>query len=215
MRRPAPSCSSAWSTYESRRVSTGALLLGAHDDPDRSTRTTPPDALPYGAELTSLKSIHRLCDGRRTLFLVDREGRLAEIIDIERWAAAAPLQGGVEVPCARVYTAHARATRSGGHVCLVLSPNQEIKLFVGGTQAFAFAHGRWRILDPGAKFAVWEAAVANPRLARVLFQTALDLAEGRQGSLLVVVAHPCEAIGRLIAPHAVLANDIPCGPPSG
>src|SRR3954447_3502627 len=202
----------ALSTYENRRVSTGALLLGPHDDPDRPSRPTAPDALSYGAELTSLKSIHRLCDGKRTLYLVDREGRLAEIIDIDRWAAASS-QGGVEVPCARAYTAHARATRGCGHVCLVLSPNQEIKLFAGGTQAFAFAHGRWRILDPAAKFAVWEAAVANPRLARVLFQTALDLSEGRQGGLFVVVGHPCEAIGRLIAPHDVLANNIPCGPP--
>ena len=67
--------------------------------------------------------------------------------------------------------------------------------------------------DPAAKFAVWEAAVANPRLARVLFQTALDLAEGRQGTVFVVVARPCEAIGRLIAPHDVLSDDIPCGPP--
>jgi hypothetical protein len=203
----------ALSTYENRRVSTGALLLGPRDDPDRPARPTPPDALPYGAELTSLKSIYRLCDGKRTLYLVDREGRLAEIIDIEQWAASVPLQGGFEVPCARAYTAHARATRGYGHVCLVLSPNQEIKLFAAGMQAFAFAHGRWRILDPAAKFAVWEAAVANPRLARVLFQTALDLAEGRQGGLFVVVAQPCDAVGRLIAPHDVLANDMPCGPP--
>ena len=55
--------------------------------------------------------------------------------------------------------------------------------------------------------------MANPRLACVLFQTALDLAEGRQGSLFVVVANTCEAIGRLIAPHDVLAGDVPCGPP--
>src|SRR4051794_28922364 len=68
----------ALSTYENRRVSTGALLLGPQDDPDRPPRPTSPDALAYGAELTSLKSIHRLCDGKRTLFLVDREGRLAE-----------------------------------------------------------------------------------------------------------------------------------------
>ena len=203
----------ALSTYENRRVSTGALLLGSHDDAGRPIRPTAPDALPYGAELTSLKSIHRLCDGKRTLFVVDRDGRLADIIDIERWAAAAASHAGVEVPCAGAYTAHARATRGGGHVCVVLSPNQEIKLFAGGIQAFAFAHGRWRILDPAAKFAVWEAAVAHPRLARVLFQTALDLAEARQGTLFVVVAHPCEAIGRLIEPLDVLTDDLPCGPP--
>jgi len=105
----------ALSTYENRRVSTGALLLGPHDDPDRPPRPTPPDALPYGAELTSLKSIHRLCDGKRTLFLVDREGRLAEIIDIERWAASAPWLGGVDVPlCPGVHRPRPRPPEVAG-----------------------------------------------------------------------------------------------------
>lgn len=207
----------ALSTYENRRVSTGALLLGPGDDPDHALTPTSADALSYGVELTSLKSIHRLCDGKRTLFLVDREGKLADIIDVERWASAIPGAGNwnTEVPCARVYTAHARATRASGHVCLVLSPNQEIKLFAGGLQAFVFAHGRWRILDPAAKFAVWEAATAHPKLARVLFQTALDLAESRQGGLFVVVADPWAAVGSLIAPHDLLESDseIPSGPP--
>jgi hypothetical protein len=203
----------ALSTYENRRVSTGALLVGLHDDPEAPARPSPPDALPYGVELTSLKSIHRLCDGLRTLFLVDRAGKLADIIDVERWAAEMPGATVAEVPCARAYTSHARATRVGGHVCVVLSANQEIKLFAGGSQAFAFAHGRWRFLDPASKFAVWEAAVANPPLARALFQTALDLAEGRQGGLLVVASDPRAAIGRLIAPHDVLARDAPSGPP--
>lgn len=206
----------ALSTYENRRVSTGALLVGPGDDPDHRLAMTPLDALPYGVELTSLKSIHRLCDGKRTLFLVDREGRLADIIDIERWAADVPGTSGSEIPCARAYTAHARATRGSGHVCLVLSPNQEIKLFAAGMQAFAFAHGRWRILDPAAKFAVWEAATAHPRLARALFQAALDLAEGRLGGLFVVVADPAGAVGRLIAPHDLLEGELdPAGAACG
>lgn len=205
----------ALSTYENRRVSTGALLLGAGDDPEHPLPPTSGDALDYGVELTGLKSLHRLCDGKRTLFLVDRYGKLADIIDIQRWAAAIP-EVASEPPCARAYTAHARATRIAGHVCLVLSPNQEIKLFAGGLQAFSFAHGRWRILDPAAKFAVWAQAVAEPTLARVLFQTALDLAESRQGGLFVVVHDPRAAVGRLIAPHDLLTPDpqIRYGPPS-
>jgi hypothetical protein len=205
----------ALSTYENRRVSTGALLVGPGIDPDHPLSPTSADALSYGVELTSLKSIHRLCDGKRTLFLVDPEGKLADIIDVERWAAAIPGAASTDTPCARAYTAHARATRASGHVCLVLSPNQEIKLFAGGLQAFAFAHGRWRILDPAAKFAVWEAATGHPRLARMLFQTALDLAESRQGGLFVVATDPGAALGRLIAPHDLLApdRDAPCGPP--
>lgn len=198
----------ALSTYENRRVSTGALLLGASDN----AHPVPTDALPYGVELTSLKSIHKLCDGKRTLFLIDHEGRLAEIIDVERWAAGIPDGPGPEVPCARAYAAHARATRASGDVCVVLSPNQEIKLFAGGAQVFSFAHGRWRILDPSAKFAAWRAAVGHPQLARSLFQAALDLAEGRQGGLFVVVDRPLDAIGRLLSPDDLVATDS-VGPP--
>ncbi len=200
----------ALSTYENRRVSTGALLLG-DDDPDAST---PRDALVYGVELTALKSIHRLCDGKRTLFLVDRSGKLVEVIDIGRWASGIGKSDHPDLPCARDYTSHALATRSGGNICLVLSPNQEIKLFANGAQAFAFAHGRWRILDPAHKYAVWANAVARPDLARTLFQTALDLVESRQGGLFVVIDDPDSAVGRLISPHDLLAHEVPGGPPA-
>ncbi len=203
----------ALSTYENHRVSTGALLLGPRDDPNHPLRPTAPDALPYGVELTGLKSIHRLCDGRRTLFLVDRAGRLTDIIDVARWASEVPDVGDSEVPCARIYEPHARATRVGGHVCLVLSPNQEIKLFASGTQAFGFAHGRWRILDPFSKFASWREAVVCPALARGLFQAALNMAEARQGGLFVVVDAPEQAVGRLVNRHDLLTDEPAPGPP--
>ena len=201
----------ALSTYENRRVSTGVLLLGPDGDPDRPT---PPDALTYGVELTALKSIHRLCDGKRTLFQVDAAGRLAHVVDVRARALEVPSGSFADSPCARDYMAHAWATRSGGHVCLVLSPNQEIKLFAEGSQAFAFAHGRWRILDPATKYAAWSAAVADPKLARVLFQTALDLAECRQGGLFVVVEDTAEIVGRLVSPHDLLAAEAADGPPA-
>jgi hypothetical protein len=210
----------ALSTYENRRVTTGTLIIGTGESGEtvssRVIRDTSPEALTFGVELTGLKTLHRLCDGRRTLFLVDQQGRLTDLVDIRRWAInearieAEPAgpddqdEPVLSVPCPRVYAFHALATRTGGHVCLVLSPNQEIKVFAGGVQAFVFAHGRWRVLDPESKFSLWEGAVANPLLARVLFQTALDLAEERQGGLLVVVSDPARAIGRLIAPHDVL-----------
>jgi hypothetical protein len=148
------------------------------------------------------------------VFLVDGEGKLASIVDVTRWAGASAAID--ETPCARAYAPHARATRSGGRVCLVLSPNQEIKVFAEGVQTFAFAHGRWRALDPTSKFAVWRRAVGEVPVARVLFQTALDLAEHRQGGLLVVVDDPRRAVGRLVPPHDWLspAADPPDGPPA-
>ena len=227
----------ALSTYENRRVTTGTLIIGtgsrsATDQP-RAIRDTSPEALTFGVELTGLKTLHRLCDGRRTVFLVDQQGRLTDLVDIRHWAIheshtqdepprpesedepEPEPEPVLSVPCPRVYMFHALATRTGGHVCLVLSPNQEIKVFAGGVQAFVFAHGRWRVLDPESKFALWEGAVANPRLARVLFQTALDLAEERQGGLLVVVSDPARAIGRLIAPHDVLEFELDLDPQPG
>lgn len=203
----------ALSTYENRRVSTGALLIGPIDDPSHPSSKTSPDALPYGVELTGLKSIHRLCDGERTLFQVDRAGRLAGIVDVERFAAEVPAPDRPEVPCARTYQAHARTTRVGGHVCAVLSPNQEIKLFAAGVQAFAFAHGRWRLLDSQAKFAVWEGAVASQALAWILFQAALNLAEARQGALFVVLDDAEAAFGKLISPSDRLSAGASSGPP--
>ena len=203
----------ALSTNENHRVSTGVLLLGPRDDPHHHLDATPPDALPYGGELTGLKSVHRLCDGERTLFLVDRDGRLTAILDVARFAAQLPPDGGPEVPCARTYTPHARATRCGGHVCVVLSPNGEIKLFAEGVQTFAFAHGRWRILDAAAKFGAWQAAVADPALARALFAAATNLAEARKGALFVVVADPAAAVGRLIAEHDLVGSEPPAGAP--
>jgi hypothetical protein len=203
----------ALSTYENRRVTTGAIIVAPGTGPDqsapRSIRESSDQALDFGVELTSLKTLHRLCDGRRTLFLVDRLGKLADVVDIRHWAICLSPQlnrpePALSVPCAGVYMFHALATRAGGHVCLVLSPNQEIKVFAAGVQAFVFAHGRWRVLDPESKYARWEEAVGCSQLARVLFQTALDLAEERQGGLLVVVSEPSQAIGRLIAPHDVL-----------
>lgn len=196
----------ALSTYENQRVSTGALLIGDPGLTSQPLAPTPPEALPYGVNLTGLKSLHRLCDGEKTLFVVDGDGRLSGIVDIGRWASAEPTPGPGEAPefCARAYLPHARATRRGGHICVVLSPNQEIKLFAEGTQAFAFAHGRWRMLDPIGQFSSWRSAVADPTLARSLFDAALNLAEARRGALFVVVDRPDEAVGRLIAPGDLL-----------
>ena len=55
--------------------------------------------------------------------------------------------------------------------------------------------------------------MGDPELARVLFQTALDLAECRQGGLFVVIDDVGKSIGRLIAPHDLLSEAPPEGPP--
>ena len=85
-----------------------------------------------------LDGFFRLADGLRTVFQVARDGRLLDIVDIGRWGWASVGIGEADAPGARAYAAHAAATRSGRHVCIVLSPSREIKVFAEGVQLFTF-----------------------------------------------------------------------------
>src|ERR1700757_5312274 len=86
-----------------------------------------------------------------------------------------------------------RATLCGGHVCMILTPNGEMKIFAEGVQVFHFLDGRWRLTDAQRKYDLWKDAVRNIQLAERLFTTALNLAEDRRGGLLVVLDDPAMA----------------------
>jgi hypothetical protein len=200
---------SSSSTYENRRINTGVLLFGTLPDPCHDPPLLPDGALPYAQALTTIRTFYRLSDGMRTVALVDGVGRMVELIDIEEWAApysSTPLPA----PCAARFAKHCRATLCGGHVCLVLTSNGEIKAFAGGAQVFNFLDGRWRLSDMAEKYASWAAAAAHPALAERLFTTALNLAERRRGGLLVVLDDPADAM------HLVpLADQLTAGPTAG
>jgi hypothetical protein len=201
----------ALSTYENRRVTMGAMLLGTDHDPAAPGRDNQGGAPNFNARLTAIKGFHRLCDGVRTVFLVDLQGDLLRLIDVARWAGAVQGDRRLVHPCPAAYREHARATRSGGHVCLVLTPNQEIKVFAAGTLAFSFSDARWRLLDIPTKFAVWCEAVGRarwPGLAEALFQTALNLGESRRGALFVVLRDPERSIPQLLSLPDQIAREV-------
>ena len=50
------------------------------------------------------------------------------------------------------YKTHARATLCDGHVCMILTPNGEMKIFADGVQVFHFLDGRWRLTDAQHKY---------------------------------------------------------------
>ena len=204
----------ALSSYESRPISTGILLLGTPGDPVRPGIVPPSSAPAYTESLASIKSFYRLADGVRTVFLANGDGQLLDIIDIERWAAQLPEQPALHVAGANAYDAHARATRAHGHVCAVLSPSREIKVFAEGAEVFTFRGAAWHLLDLNAKYDVWATAVGNPTLASCLFQTALNLADAREGALFVVLRDPGEHLGRLVAPGDRLDVPAPGGMPA-
>jgi hypothetical protein len=180
---------SSLSTYENRRISTGVLLFGKHRDPCHEVPVTPSGALRYSPALNSIRSFYRLCDGLQTLALVDKNGFLVEIIDVEEWAL--PFSDTeLPVPSPSRYHTHCAATLCGGHVCMILTPNGEMKIFANGLQVFRFWDGRWRLTDSERKYALWTGAVGDVELAERLFGAALNLAEDRRGGLLVVLDNP-------------------------
>lgn len=193
----------ALSTYENRRVSTGVLLLGTDHDPTDPAWNNAPGAPRFSVRLTAIKGFHRLCDGLKTVYMVDLQGDLARAIDINQWAERVHGPAGGRSPCPRAYQEHARATRTGNHICMVLTPSQEIKVFADGNMAFSFSDARWRLLDIPTKFATWCKAVGTTGcldLAERLFQAALNLAEDRKGALFVVLRDPEASVDQLIAP---------------
>ena len=201
----------ALSTYENRRVSMGTILLGTQNDPAAPHWTNPEGAPRFNTRLTAIKGFHRLGDGLATAFIVDRQGELGRIVDIERWTRRTQGANTIVDPCPRDYLQHARATRSGGHICLLLTRSQEIKVFARGTMAFSYSDARWRLLDIPTKFAAWCQAISTTcpsDLALKLFQAALNLAEDRKGGLFVVLRDPVRSVPQLIPPRDRIIEDV-------
>ncbi|MGI8989605.1 MAG: hypothetical protein ACR2I2_08485 [Bryobacteraceae bacterium] len=192
-------------TYENRRITTGVLLVGSDADP----RLADGNAVKYTASLTSIKSFQRLCDGLQTVFLVNGAGFLMDVVDIRDWASAA-VESGLPAPTSRAYRPHCVATLLGGHICMALTPNGEIKIFAAGAQVFSFLGGRWRLTDIVEKYNAWRHAVGDSTLAERMFAAAMNLAEDRRGGLFVVLDDP------QFTRHFVSAADLleqPCSSP--
>jgi hypothetical protein len=188
----------ALSRYENREISSGVLLLDSSMDPARGACQAPP-TLDYAEGLTTVKSFYRLSDGLRTAFLVSREGKVLDIVEVNEWDTRADVPGTLAAPVAAVYQAHARATYGNHHICIILTPSHEIRVFAEGAHVFTFRNASWQLIDAGAKYEMWKRAVGNDRLAHLIFQTALDLADIRQGALFVVLRDR-EGLARLVAP---------------
>ena len=196
---------SALSSYEDKRISTGALLFGTLPDACHKPPSRTSDALPYSSELTSIRSFHRICDGLRTMALVDGSGYMVEVVDVQEWAQPFS-EMELPVPTARRYRTHSQATLCGGHLCLVLTPNGEIKIFGEGVQLFSFFDGRWHLTDAVSKYQAWEVAIGRRDLAARLFSAGLNLAEHRRGGMFVVLDDPGHA-HKLVSERDLLETD--------
>jgi hypothetical protein len=191
----------ALSSYENKPISSGALLIDGRTESVAARAASNGQAYKYSQTLTRIKSFYRLNDGINTVFLVDREGTVLDIVEVARYAAQRrpPDPVSPAAPCATAYRPHASATAGTRNVGVVLTPSHEIKVFAEGVEMFSFRNARWNLLDIQAKYDMWERAVETSALANRLFQTALDLADGRQGALFVVL-RDADAISTIVAP---------------
>jgi hypothetical protein len=197
----------ALSSYENRSISSGVLILDSAEDSHSGRRPPKENAFRYTQALTGIKSFYRLSDGLRTAFLVNREGVVLDVIEVARRVS----DGSLDVPCPTPYRPHALATEDTRDVCIVLSPSHEIKAFAEGVQVFSFRNARWHLLDVAAKYRMWSEAVGNAPLAERLFQTALDLADEREGALFVVLRDPAQSLPLLVAPADQLDTERSAG----
>jgi len=186
----------ALSSYENRAISSGVLILEGEDDLAQPRNVAPDQTYPYSQALTAIKSFYRLSDGIDTVFLVNRNGDVLDIVEVARYAEPVALR----VPTAARYRQHALATAGNGQICIVLSPSHEIKVFAEGVQIFSFRNARWHLLDLQAKYQMWHAAIDHEVLAERLFQTGVDLADSREGALFVVLPDPATSLSQLVAP---------------
>jgi hypothetical protein len=186
----------AMSSYENRSISSGVLILDSDDDPHRPRGPLAEQAYVYSQALTTIKSFYRVCDGVHTVFLVNQHGFVLDVEDIGRHEST----GLLTVPCPTDYRPHALATAGDQSICVVLAPTHEIKVFHAGVPVFSFRNARWHLLDIQAKYEMWAEAVGNPALAERVFQTAVDLADAREGALFVVLRDPQLSLPLLVAP---------------
>lgn len=199
----------ALSSYESHAISSGVLVLG-DDEPHRRHAM----ARMYGQPLTAVKSFYRLCDGLRTVFLIGEDGLLLDIIDITHRAREIHPMMAITSPCPSAYRQHAASTLGTRDTCIVLSPSHEIKVFAEGAHVFTFRNAEWHLLDVEAKYVQWLQAVGSRPIAEKLFQCALDMADARQGALLVVL-RDTTAADALVAPIDRLDRLPPSGDTGG
>lgn len=200
----------ALSSYENRSISSGVLVLDSDHDPHRGRRP-PENAFRYTQALTGIKSFYRLCDGLHTVYLVNRAGLVLEVIEVAQRVS----DGALDVPCPAPYRPHALATEHTRDVCIVLSPSHEIKVLAEGVQVFSFRNARWHLLDIAEKYKMWAESVGNPVLSERLFQTAIDLADAREGALFVVLRDPAASLPQLVATADQLDVDRATGAQGG
>ncbi|HEY1341500.1 MAG TPA: hypothetical protein VGF59_28515 [Bryobacteraceae bacterium] len=194
-------------TYENRRVTTGVILIGAAREAPPAAIAAPPGALPYTNALIATKSLHRLCDGLHTVFLVNRGGVLSGLADVHEFAAKTA-GASLPAPSPHRWQAHSRATLYGGNICLALTPNAEIKALAGGVQVFTFLDGRWRLTDLAEKYHEFRVAMGDGALAERLFTAARNLAEHRRGGLFVALDR-AEDVRELVSPQDLLSYEGP------
>lgn len=167
-------------TFENRPIQVGVLV-----DPQRCQGKCP--AGNFSAHLLESKVFQRLSDGDNLIYLTDDKGNLVQLLDFTQKEWEEPTDTPPLYPT--MHTKHALATRKSGSVLLLLTAEGSVQIFWQGEWAFELRHQGWRLLDLGTKYKHLVAHI-GPSLARIIFQTAVDLSATRHGAILFILDDP-------------------------
>ncbi len=167
-------------TFENQPLELAVLV-----DPQRCLGKSPRGN--FSAQLMESKVFQRLSDGHNIAYLTDLQGNLIQLEDLGQRELLATDDTPPLYPTTQIR--QALVTRKSGSILLLLNTHGSVQIFWQGEWAFELRHQGWRLLDLGTKYKHLSAHV-GPSLARVLFQTAVDLAFHRHGAILLILDDP-------------------------
>ena len=205
----------ALSSYENKAISSGVLLVDDEDGRHSMAAASLAGlSYKYSPALTGIKSFYRLSDGIETLFLVNRDGTVLDIIESgavcdlgEPRRSGDPRRARVRPPTAR--TPRHRRTTATSASCSAHRTRSRCLRRASRCSASATPAGTSSTCRRSTRCG--SARSRTPALASRLFQTALDLADARQGALFVVLRDAAASLPLLVAPGDRL--DAPRGKP--
>ncbi|WP_218081964.1 hypothetical protein [Anthocerotibacter panamensis] len=167
-------------TFENKPLQLGVLI-----DPQRCQGKCPMGS--FSIQLAESKVFQRLSDGDNIVYLTDTQGNLVQLVDFSQTSLEIPADTPPLYPT--LHTRQAQATRKSGSILLLLTREGSVQIFWQGEWAFELRHQGWRLLDLGTKYKHLVAHVGTS-LARIVFQTAVDLAANRHGAILLILDDP-------------------------
>jgi hypothetical protein len=164
-------------------------------------RDTPRLRFDYPADLRAAKRGPLLFDGRRSLLLIDGEGRARAELQrhrVQRFKPASPLETIAPTELVESGGLVAEATRHLGGIGLFLRSDRTIWAFAGGRPIVLRRGEHWTAFPLELQTAI-ASLIGGGSAAEILVQTAFLISAQRRGAILAIVEDPA-SLDEVVSP---------------